>query len=184
MTSVVPRGLDHILFFENWSWGVDSQVVLKKVGISSVGTVHEARLKGCKFPSDKDLKKKGRGSYGEMKTTFEGVSLRAVKWFDHDLLYWVRPAHAAVSYGSARPQKCQAVKRFDKKTRTTGGIPRPAIVGVYNESMGGVDIMDMLLALYRIHIRSKKWYRRLFFSFIVCSSSQLLAAVPPRCHPG
>lgn len=155
---------------------MDLQVVLKKVGISSVGTVREARLKGCKFPSDdKDLKKKGRGSYVEMKTTFEGVCLRAVKWFDN------RPVTLLSTFASASPE--QAVKHFDKKTRTTVSIPRPAIVGIYNECMGGVDLMDMLVALYRIHIRSK-WYRRLFFSFIGCSSSQLQAPVPPRCHTG
>ncbi|KAH7943822.1 hypothetical protein HPB52_011866 [Rhipicephalus sanguineus] len=83
MASVVPRDLDYILYFDNWFCSVDLQVVLKKVAISSVGTVREARLKGCKLPSDKELKRKGRGSYVEMETTFEGVNLRAVKWFDN-----------------------------------------------------------------------------------------------------
>ncbi|KAH8022894.1 hypothetical protein HPB51_006252 [Rhipicephalus microplus] len=114
MASIVPRGLDYILYFDNWFCGVDLQVVLKKVGISSVGTVREARLKGCKLPSDKDLKKKGRGSYMEMATTFEGVSLRAVKWFDN------RPVTLLSTFASASPE--QAVKRFDKKTRTTNTV--------------------------------------------------------------
>ncbi|KAH8008640.1 hypothetical protein HPB51_000351 [Rhipicephalus microplus] len=59
-----------------------------------------------------------------------------------------------------------AVKRFDKKTRTTVSVPRPAIIGIYNECMGGVDLLDMLVALYRIHVRSKKVYRRLFFHLL------------------
>ncbi|KAL3222190.1 hypothetical protein MRX96_028926 [Rhipicephalus microplus] len=50
-------------------------------------------------------------------------------------------------FASASPE--QAVKRFDKKTPTTVSIPRPAIVGIYNECMGGVDLLDMLVALYR-----------------------------------
>ena len=33
----------------------------------------------------------------------------------------------------------------------------PAIVGEYNQHMGGVDLLDMLLALYRISVKSKKW---------------------------
>ncbi|KAL3201041.1 hypothetical protein MRX96_012874 [Rhipicephalus microplus] len=95
MAGIVPRGLDYILYFDNWFCGVDLQVVLQE----------------------------------------------------------------------ASPE--QAVKRFDKKkTRTTVSIPRPAIVGIYNECMGGVDLMDMLVALYRIHVRSKKWYRRLFFHLL------------------
>ncbi|KAL3219432.1 hypothetical protein MRX96_030446 [Rhipicephalus microplus] len=146
MASIVPRGLVYILYFDNWFCGVDLQVVLKKVGVSSVGTVREARLKGCKLPSDKDLKKKGRGSYMEIATTSEGVSLRAVKWFDN------RPVTLLSPFASASPE--QAVKRFHK-TRTTVSIPRPAIVSIYNECMGGVDLMDMLVALYCIHATGK-----------------------------
>ncbi|XP_050038274.1 piggyBac transposable element-derived protein 3-like [Dermacentor andersoni] len=114
-------------------------------------------LKGCKLPSDKDLKKKGRDSYVEMETTFEGVSLRAVKWFDN------RPVTLLSTIASASPEN--TVKRFDK-TRTSVSITRPSIVGVYNECMGGVDLMDMLVALYRINLRSKKSYRRLFFHLL------------------
>nr|XP_037279970.1 piggyBac transposable element-derived protein 2-like [Rhipicephalus microplus] len=157
MASIVPRGLDYILYFDNWFCGVDLQVVLKKVEISSIGTVREARLKGCKLPSNKDLKKKGHCSYVEMATTFEGVSLRAVKWFDN------RPVTLLSTFASASLE--QVGKRFDKKTRTTVSIPRPAIVGIYNECMGD-DLMDVLGALYRIHVRSKKWYRRLSFHLL------------------
>lgn len=32
--------------------------------------------------------------------------------------------------------------------------------------MGGVDALDALIAYYRIHIRSKKYYHRLFFHFV------------------
>ena len=31
--------------------------------------------------------------------------------------------------------------------------------------MGGVDLLDGLLSLYRIHIRSKKWYHKLLYHF-------------------
>ena len=32
--------------------------------------------------------------------------------------------------------------------------------------MGGRDLLDSLLSLYRIQIRSKKWYHKLFFHFL------------------
>ena len=32
--------------------------------------------------------------------------------------------------------------------------------------MGGVDLLDSLIALYRIKLRSKKYYHRLFFHFL------------------
>ncbi|XP_072384324.1 uncharacterized protein [Diabrotica undecimpunctata] len=47
------------------------------------------------------------------------------------------------------------------------------VIKRYNSSMGGVDKMDVLLGLYRIFIRSKKWTLRLFFHAIdmaICNS--------------
>ena len=31
---------------------------------------------------------------------------------------------------------------------------------------GGVDLMDSLIALYKINIRSKKWHHSIFFHFL------------------
>ena len=38
-------------------------------------------------------------------------------------------------------------------------------MGLYIQFMGGVDLLDGLLSLYRIHIRSKKWYHKLLYHF-------------------
>jgi len=37
---------------------------------------------------------------------------------------------------------------------------------IYNKFMGGVDLMDSLIAFYRLNIRYKKWYHRIFFHFL------------------
>lgn len=37
-------------------------------------------------------------------------------------------------------------------------VPRPAIVETYNKFMGGVDLLDMLSALYKFSFRSRRWY--------------------------
>ena len=39
----------------------------------------------------------------------------------------------------------------------------PHAIAEYNKFMGGVDLCDMLLKLYRIDFKSKKWYMRIFF---------------------
>lgn len=44
-------------------------------------------------------------------------------------------------------------------------IPRPKAVEIYNQYMG-VDLLDAMLGFYRITIRSKKWYHRLFFHML------------------
>lgn len=41
----------------------------------------------------------------------------------------------------------------------------PSIISLY-KFMGGVDALDALIAYHRIHIRSKKYYHRLFFHFV------------------
>ena len=56
---------------------------LAKVKVFCLGTVWINRLKGCSFSTDKEMKRKGRGTYIEKECSDEdSVSLRAVKWFD------------------------------------------------------------------------------------------------------
>ena len=45
-------------------------------------------------------------------------------------------------------------------------IPCPLPILEYNKSMGGVDKLDFLISLYRIHIKSKKWTLRIIFHFV------------------
>ena len=36
-------------------------------------------------------------------------------------------------------------------------VPLPYVVRKYNNGMGGVDLLDRMLASYRPQLRSKKW---------------------------
>lgn len=42
-------------------------------------------------------------------------------------------------------------------------ISRPNIVKSYNHGMGGVDLMNQIIGLYRMYIRLKKWILRMIF---------------------
>ena len=68
------------------------------------------------------------------------------------------------TFSSALPEN--TCKRFDRKIKQTVEVPMPNMVAEYNKFMGGVDLQDQLLALYRITIRSKKYYHRIFFHFV------------------
>lgn len=37
---------------------------------------------------------------------------------------------------------------------------------MFTINTGGVDLLDSMLGLYRIHLRSKKWYKRIFFHML------------------
>lgn len=45
-------------------------------------------------------------------------------------------------------------------------VPRPQVIKDYNASMGGVDKMDCLIALYRTMLKSRKWTLRVIFHFV------------------
>ncbi|XP_028657085.1 piggyBac transposable element-derived protein 3-like [Erpetoichthys calabaricus] len=154
----IPVGLNHLLYFDNWFTSLPSMTTLAKKKIFSLGTVRINRLPGIKLIKDKDLMKRGKGSHQEVTALVEDTEVRVVKWADD------RVVNLMSTFASAEPKaNC---KRYDKKTKQTITIDCPAIVKTYNQFMGGVDLMDSLIALYRIHIRSKKYYHKLFFHFI------------------
>ncbi|KAK3868826.1 hypothetical protein Pcinc_025863 [Petrolisthes cinctipes] len=101
---------------------------------------------------------KGRGTHQEKSALVDDVEVRAVKWMDN------RSVKLLSTFASVEPKS--ECKRYDKKKKSTVMIPCPAIVLEYNKFMGGVDLMDSLLSLYRIHTRSKKYYHKLLFHFL------------------
>jgi len=75
-----------------------------------------------------------------------------MKWFDN------KPVHVTGNY--ATENISQKVRRWDGKAKTHKMIDCPDIVKQYNSAMGGVDLADMLISLYRTPLKSKRWYLR------------------------
>ena len=125
---------------------------------SLFGNVSLNRLPGVGFASDKDFAKTGRGTYQEKCAVIDNVETRAVKWMDS------RSVVLLSTFSSAEPlSEC---KRYDKKRKCIIMVPCPSIVQEYNKNMGGVDLMDAFVALYRIHAQSKKFYHKIFYHFL------------------
>ena len=61
------------------------------------------------------------------------------------------------------PDSTSQVKRWDDKSKKYIDIDCPTAAQEYNKSVGGVDLADMLIALYRAAIRSIKWYLKVLF---------------------
>uniref|UniRef100_A0A8C6U166 PiggyBac transposable element-derived protein domain-containing protein n=1 Tax=Neogobius melanostomus TaxID=47308 RepID=A0A8C6U166_9GOBI len=146
LAQVIHPNINHLLYFDSWFSSLNLFVALAKMGIPALGTVEKKHLQGCSFSEDSDMKKKGRGVFEEQEVVVDGVEMRAVKWFDH----------RGVIVASSLPVK---MKR-------NVFVKRPSIIALYRKCMGGVDALDALIAQYRIHIRSKKYYHRLFFHFV------------------
>ena len=149
LASVIPKNQGHKLYFDdNWFTSVNLQVEIEKIGIHSLGTVCRNRLRGCVFSSEKELKAKGRGTFEEKTTVVDNIKLRATVWLDN------RAVTLLITFAPVNP--AQQVERYDRKHKSIVQVRCLSVVHYYNSSMGGVDLVDSLLARYHIHIKSRK----------------------------
>ena len=102
--------------------------------------------------------KNPRGYYEEIKIT-KNWEITYVKWLDNK-------AVNIVSF-LAKANPVLLVSHFDSKTKKAIDVLWPDIK-CYNASMGGVDLADQLISLYRISIKSKQFYHRLIFHSSTC----------------
>ncbi|KAK9730775.1 Transposase IS4 [Popillia japonica] len=49
-------------------------------------------------------------------------------------------------------------KRWSRQLHKHVDVDEPSVIHLYNQGMGGVDLFDNMRGLYRIRIRSRKWY--------------------------
>lgn len=140
----------------------DQQIIEPAEGSEDefVGTFRQNLLTDAvkKLKSEKKLKAEGRGSYS-IVTSSDNISL--VRWYDN------KPVHAMSSFVGIG--ETEIVNRFDRKNKKIVRVKRPEIISTYNKCMGGVDLMDSLVALYRNYPQNRRWYMRIFFHFLnVC----------------
>lgn len=81
-----------------------------------------------------------------------------VKWQDNKAIHL---ASNFVGIGEV-----DIVKRWNKSATKYEQIQRPSIVQLYNDGMGGVDLLDQLISYYRVFIKSRKWTLRVFTHFL------------------
>ncbi|CAI5644706.1 unnamed protein product [Oreochromis niloticus] len=154
----IPKEENYKLFFDNWFTSVPLVVTLNEQGIRCTGTVRGNRLPVVNLKSDADLKRAGRGAFEEKIAMVRETTLHVVKWYDN------RSVTLLSDHIGANP--VTGVDRWDRNQKKHITVPCPAVVQEYNKNMGGVDLLDSLIALYRNKVRSKKWYHRLVFHFL------------------
>lgn len=169
----------HKLFYDNFFSSYQLLEILREKGINAGGTIRLDRFGKPPFLTDKDMLQKGRGLADSVVSKDEKVVV--VKWQDNKCVHL---ASNFVGIGDT-----DSAKRWDKKSKKYVEVSRPEIVTVYNNGMGGVDLLDQLISYYRVFIRSKEWALRIIFHFVdfaVCSSwieyrrDQIKANVPKK----
>ena len=119
------------------------------MGILATRTFRMNRLAGCLLMSNKDLKKECRGSF-DYRTDMNSI-LCIIKWHDNKAV--------AVAYTFGGTGTSSTKKRWDAKSKNHIDLSYLDMIRDYNQRMGGVDLSDMLIALYRVDIETRKrWY--------------------------
>ena len=153
LLETLPEMKNFKVFFDNWFATFPLCLTLKKNGYLVTATLCKDRTKNCPLPTEKDLKKKGRGSHDYRTDANSGITI--TQWYDNKCVQLIS------SYGD--PDSTTKVKRWDNTSKTYIDINCPTAVQEYNKSMGGVDLADMLIARYRAAIKSKRWYLKFLF---------------------
>ncbi|KAK3923098.1 PiggyBac transposable element-derived protein 3, partial [Frankliniella fusca] len=124
--------------------------LISEFNLRCTGTIRKNRIEDCPLKNDKQLSQEGRGSY-DAKVK-DGIQI--IKWQDN------KPVHViSTAYGV---EPLSTVQRYDKKTKSRVDVPIPHAIKLYNKKMGGVDLHDMLVELYRSPSRARRWYMNLF----------------------
>ena len=69
-------------------------------------------------------------------------------------------------FSSNGPEFGDNIKLWSDKGKTIKDLPCSEIVHQHNEHMGGVDLCDILLALYRVNMGTKNWYFLIIYYYI------------------
>lgn len=158
LARIIPRHQTFKLYFDNYFTSLRLMEYLAKEGILSVGTIRRNRIPDCKLSLEKLMMKKVRGYSEEYVADVNGIDVSNIAWKDNKIV------NLASTYAGQQPET--DVQRWDKQNSRYVSIKRPYVVGEYNRHMGGVDLLDSIMGIYKIRLRSKRWPMRLFYHYL------------------
>lgn len=138
----MPKNQNFQLFMDNWFLTLLLMSNLKGMGIFVTATFRTNRLGECPLMSEKYLKKQGSGSFDYRTDKNSGLHL--IKWFDNK----------SVVLGStfSGVESTTTFERYNTMEKKKMKVNYLGMVLQYNQSMGGVDLVDMLISIYRTKI--------------------------------
>jgi len=158
LTRDVPQHKNYKIYCDNYYSSIPLMEYLYQKGIFALGTVRRNRLPNCQLPNDKQIKKLPRGASIEQVTSYETAPISVVLWKDNKIVTLLS------TYCGELPKVTK--KRFDKKFKKQVEVDCPYSIKEYNRHMGGVDLLDSHIGRYKIKIKSRKWYIRLFYHLL------------------
>ena len=147
------------IYMDNFYSGVPLFEELKDHGLDACGTIRSNR---------KGIPKKLAAMAKHKYTVSQKDELTFCAWQDTKTVLVLSNFHAPTATGT--------VKRRHGGTIQTE-VTVPACLADYQRHMKGVDLLDQMVGYYQIQHQSKKWWRRLFFYFLMvsCYNSYIIA---------
>ncbi|XP_040064463.1 piggyBac transposable element-derived protein 2-like [Ixodes scapularis] len=145
MCEFLPQQNGYEIACANFFTSLDLAIKLSKRGLGFVRTIRINRLKDCRLKSENDLKKEGRGAFDYPVDNLSIIAV--VSWYDNRALTFVS------NYVSSEP--VGAVRRWEKE-KTFIPVPQPGIVATYSHFMGGVDVLNYYMKVYKFPIKSRR----------------------------
>ena len=119
-------------------------------GVYTSRTCRSNRTKKCPLIIDADnFKNKPRGT-ADHRVSEEVLSF---KWKDNK---------DVVLVSNFKTTEIKSTKRWSKEIKKYIDVHQPACISNYNKYMGFVDQMDQCYSTYRIRMRIRKWWFRIF----------------------
>jgi len=153
MNQIKPLPVDaYKLYFDNFFTSLRLVDALSLKNIGATGTVRANREEKCPLVPVDMMKKRSRGDY-DYQCDKKGNFI-IVRWNDNSVVTMVSNCHGIHPLGPAQ--------RWSIAQKQRVSINQPHLISQYNGYMCGVDRMDQNVAVYRISIRSRKWWWPLF----------------------
>lgn len=141
------------LFFDNYFASTKLIKKLTDMNYRVTCTLRPNRTEKCPISTEKEFKQQFRGYYEFFVS--DDDSLIVVGWKDSKRVL------LGSNHIGTEPEV--NIQRWDKENRRNIDVTAPQIISKYNQFMGGVDTLDMLVALHPIPFRSKRWYIRIIW---------------------
>ena len=120
------------------------------------GTVRANRLNQVPVKKKNEMGRRGV-QRGEIDVAFKD-DMVLVGWKDS------KPCYVASNrYPATLDLTC---RRYNKTNRQFIQVPQPMMIGKYNHGMGGVDLLDNMVAAYRSSFHQKKWWYP-FYRYVI-----------------
>ncbi|KAG6458350.1 hypothetical protein O3G_MSEX010814 [Manduca sexta] len=111
------------------------------------------------------MKKKPRGHFVE--AVCDKNRLAVFRWNDNKAVTFIS------SFVAIEP--IEKIRRYSKDAKAKIDVQCPQNVRQYNRHMGGVDLSDMLISLYKTPFKSRRWYLAIFAQIIdICINNAWL----------